>query len=285
MNNNDEQLFGNLSITAYPDGNEGMALSIFEAPCNEFLNTGGNFDNTCHNFTEESGAVADKDYPAAKQGAASVTDAQPQKIDEAATPYKAPIENIQSGNTDTVGGNEREQVADKESKSKYGKFKNPQELLKAYGELEKEFTRRSQRLKELEDGMAPFKSEKEWRGAVDKFFKETPSARAFAKEIAGEIIAHPELKQSRNCFNIALTHVLIDKFRTPEQLMSDGQFLKEYVLSSPVVKNAVIAEYLGSLRDGQPPHTMANGGMQIVAPAKRPGTIEEAGLMFLKNNK
>lgn len=191
-------------------------------------------------------------------------------------------------NDNTAGGGLRERAdVDKYNgkDTKYGKFKNPTELLKAYGQLEKEFTRRSQRLKELEEGVAPFKSEKEWKGAVDKFFEQTPSARAFAKDIANEIIAHPELKRSRDCFNIALTHVLIDKFRTPEQLMSDGQFLKEYVFNSPVVRDTVIAEYLSSLRNGQPPHTMANGGMQIVAPAKKPGSIEEAGLMFLKNNK
>ncbi|MDE6302888.1 MAG: hypothetical protein K2M36_04820, partial [Clostridia bacterium] len=167
----------------------------------------------------------------------------------------------------------------------YGKFKNPQELLKAYGELEKEFTRRSQRLKELESGKQPVKSEEDWKCAVDKFFNQIPAAKAFAKDIANEIIKNPELKEDANCLNVALVRVLADKFRTPEQLMQDGQFLNDYVLSSEKVRDAIIADYLDGVRGGMPPHTLSRGGLQCVAPKVKPRTIEEAGFMFLKNNK
>lgn len=169
---------------------------------------------------------------------------------------------------------------------KYGKFKTPEELLHAYGELEREFTRRSQRLKELESASAePFKSEEDWKAAVDKFFTETPSAKAFAKDIANEIIEHPELKRDKNCLSIALTRTLVNKFRTPEQLIEDGQFLNDYVLKSQRIKDAVIANYLQELRDGEPPLTLGGGGMQFATSPKMPKTIEEAGFMFLKQNK
>ena len=99
---------------------------------------------------------------------------------------------------------------EQQEEHKYGKFKNPEELLKAYGELEKEFTRRSQKLKELESAREEaFKSEEDWRAAVDKFFEETPSAKAFSKDIANEIIAHPELKKDKNCLSVALTRTLV----------------------------------------------------------------------------
>lgn len=59
-----------------------------------------------------------------------------------------------------------------------GKFKNPQELMRAYGELEKEFTRRCQRIKELENGAHKGEmSEEQWKEAVDKFFEKTPSGK------------------------------------------------------------------------------------------------------------
>ena len=182
-------------------------------------------------------------------------------------------------------------VQDKENidnteEHKYGKFKTPEELLRAYGELEKEFTRRSQKLKELENASAEaFKSEEDWRAAVDKFFEETPSAKVFSKDIANEIISHPELKKDKNCLSIALTRTLVSKFRTPEQLLSDGQFLKDYVLKSQAVKDAVIAEYLQGVRDGEPPYVLGGGGRQFATSAKSPKTIEEAGFMFLKQNK
>ena len=180
---------------------------------------------------------------------------------------------------------QKQEQQEKEDR-KYGKFKTPEELLHAYGELEKEFTRRSQRLKELENARnEPFKSDDDWKNAVDKFFEETPSAKVFAKDIANEIIAHPELKQDKNCLNVALTRTLVSKFRTPEQLMSDGQFLKDYVLCSKEVKDAVIKEYLQGIKAGEPPFVLGGGGLQFASSPKPPKTIEEAGFMFLKENK
>lgn len=79
----------------------------------------------------------------------------------------------------------------------------------------------------------------------------------------------PDLKRDKNCLSVALVKVLIDKFRTPEQLMQDGQFLKDYVLSSSKVKDAIINEYLQGLKDGQPPITLSANGMQCVAPSKK----------------
>ena len=181
---------------------------------------------------------------------------------------------------------EQKEEAKQPEERKYGKFKTPEELLHAYGELEKEFTRRSQKLKELESAKEePFKTDEDWKQAVDKFFTETPSAKAFAKDIANEILSHPELKKDKNCLNVALTRTLVAKFRTPEQLMSDGQFLKDYVLCSQEVKDAVISEYLRGIKAGEPPFILADGGMQCVTAPKVPRTIEEAGFMFLKDNK
>lgn len=182
----------------------------------------------------------------------------------------------------------REKKENEEQKEQnLGKFKNPQELLRAYGELEKEFTRKSQRLKELESGASENceLSEEKWKEAADKFFEKTPTAKPFAREIASKIMEEPSLKNDKDCFNVALTKVLLDKFRTPEQLMQDGQFLNDYVLSSDKVKSAVIEEYLRTLRAGQPPKTLADDGLACVSLARKPKTVEEAGIMFLKNNE
>lgn len=176
---------------------------------------------------------------------------------------------------------------DEQKQQNLGKFKNPQELLRAYGELEKEFTRKSQKLKELESGVDKNEemNEQKWKEATDKFFQQTPSAKPFAREIASKIMQEPSLKKDANCFNVALTKVLIDKFRTPEQLMQDGQFLTDYVLSSDVVKSKVIEQYLRSLKEGLPPKTLADDGLACVSPTRKPKTVEEAGIMFLKNNE
>lgn len=197
-----------------------------------------------------------------------------------------PEENAEGNENGGADADSATRNADEDiNEQKIGKFKNPQELLRAYGELEKEFTRRSQRLRELESGKQSLKSEEDFKVAVDKFFNEIPAAKAFAKDIANELINNPALREDANCLNVALLKVLTDKFRTPEQLMSDGQFLKDYVFSSEEVRDAIIENYLDGVRKGVPPYTLRGGGMQCVAPKVKPKTIEEAGFMFLKNNK
>ena len=195
---------------------------------------------------------------------------------------------IKTQTNKTAQGNSAESADKQDKKQSFGKFKNPEELLKAYQELEKEFTKKSQKLSKLEalaDGENQVFDDESFKVAADKFFENTPSAKPFAKDIALKIIENPELKKDKNCLSVALMQVLIDQFRTPEQLMQDGQFLNDYVLSSSKVKDAIIGAYLKDIRDGQPPATLSGDGLQCVAPSKKIRSIEEAGRMFLKNNE
>jgi hypothetical protein len=63
------------------------------------------------------------------------------------------------------------------------KFKSVEDLEKAYLALQKEFTRRCQRLskleKELKDSVEREETPEEWKGKVDKFFNENPHAKPF----------------------------------------------------------------------------------------------------------
>lgn len=201
--------------------------------------------------------------------------------------HNAQINEISDDERNASESGREKKEKEEQKEQNLGKFKNPQELLRAYSELEKEFTRKSQRLKELESGASENceLSEEKWKEAADKFFEKTPTAKPFAREIASKIMEEPSLKNDKDCFNVALTKVLLDKFRTPEQLMQDGQFLNDYVLSSDKVKGAVIEEYLRTLRAGQPPKTLADDGLACVSLARKPKTVEEAGIMFLKNNE
>ena len=204
--------------------------------------------------------------------------AQNNEFIKAKTAGETPICETQTIINDVPTSNENG-TNKQDNKQTFGKFKNPEELLKAYLELEKEFTKKSQKLKTLEasNDEQDF-DEESFKAAADKFFCETPSAKPFAKDIAIKIMEQPDLKRDKNCLSVALV-------RTPEQLMQDGQFLKDYVLSSSKVKDAIINEYLQGLQDGQPPITLSANGMQCVAPSRKIRSIEEAGRMFLKNNE
>ena len=64
----------------------------------------------------------------------------------AAPEDETPADEVRGTPAVTDGGNGKNEAL--------GKFRNPEELLKAYGELEREFTRRSQRLAEAEKKLA-----------------------------------------------------------------------------------------------------------------------------------
>ena len=56
---------------------------------------------------------------------------------------------------------------DKEETASYGKFKSSDELLNAYNALEAEFTRRSQRIKELEGKLESGRIAEEWTNRLN----------------------------------------------------------------------------------------------------------------------
>lgn len=170
------------------------------------------------------------------------------------------------------------------------KFKSVEDLEKAYNALQKEFTRRCQRLSKLEKELAEQpqmreETPEEWKGKVDKFFKENPHAKPFARAIAEEIVLDGSLRKRKDCLETALTRVLVNTYKAPKDLATDEEFLRNHVLTSDYVKKTVIEDYLKGLRAGKPPVLIGAKGQNTVAPRNKPKTIEEAGKMFCQNSK
>ena len=125
-----------------------------------------------------------------------------------------------------------------------GKFKDVQTLMKAYSDLEAEFTRRSQRLKELE-------KENKAEPNLDEE-KATPS------RTGGDCA--PPSKGDGAC-------------STPSQ-KSDDERIAE-ALSDKKVRDAIIGDYLRGLAENKIP--LVGGGGAVTAPRNTPKTVKEAG--------
>ena len=69
-----------------------------------------------------------------------------------------------------------------------GKFKNAQALLRAYSELEAEFTRRSQKLKALEDAVSQ-KSEAEGAAAEEELYRKVNENEGVRARVLGDYLA------------------------------------------------------------------------------------------------
>ena len=194
------------------------------------------------------------------------------------------VEDIFSADNEEKG---ESQTIEKETDKPSSKFKSVEELEKAYNSLEKEFTKRCQKLSQLEKEMKVMKTEtpEQWKAKVDKFFGETPDAKAFAKEMAEVISNDTSLRSRADCLEVALSRVLMKKYRSPKDLATDEEFLKEHILGSDFVKKAVIDRYMKDLRDGKPPVLMSRAGQNTVAPRNKPKTIADAGKLFQQNNR
>lgn len=148
-------------------------------------------------------------------------------------------ENIDKNLTDTQTAE-----AERNLGGDLGKFKNVDALLNAYNNLEAEFTRRSQRLKELEENaknLTEFKTE----GVADAskpLANDANLSVGVAKEVDEQAIE-----------------------RSLRKLFSSGE-----------IKDKIIEEYLKGVST-QKSAPLLDGGEIISAPVSRPKTIEQAG--------
>lgn len=167
--------------------------------------------------------------------------------------------------------------SDKENKDSFGKFRTVEELLKAYTSLESEFTKRSQKLKEMES----MSKQPDWEGKVSELIKTYPIAERFSAEIAKEIQDNNELIKSDSCLEKALLSVLSKGYKSPEELASDSVVV-DRVLSDEQNQEKIITSYLSKIKSKQSPITLPKGGAIPLTPPIKVTTIKEAGELAKK---
>ena len=167
------------------------------------------------------------------------------------------IENKENAAAEENTAQAGERVADRadaqtaEGKMKYGKFADAEGLLAAYENLEREFTRRSQRLKELEKALAR-DNEDSPRAA------QTDETSGGGQAAAG----NPDV--------------------SPEEETLDG-FLEKYVYSNKDITREVMRRYIDGLSRNEAP-SVINGrsGKMSLTPPKKPRSIKEASRLAEK---
>ena len=158
---------------------------------------------------------------------------------------------------------------DKKQETSYGKFTSAEELLKAYAALESEFTKRSQRLKELEADRKAVEKVDEVKSFMEKY----PVAERFAEELKEEIAKTAGAEKG---YEGALLNVLSRKVKTEDEMARDEKVISK-VLSAAENKEYVINGYLERIRENSSFKSLPKGGAIPVAPSYRAGSIKEAG--------
>ena len=210
----------------------------------------------------------------------------------------------------TQAGQEQENTAPEKVSTDLGKFRSVDALVKAYEALQSEFTRRSQRLKELErEADNSYASAEGGRGEkngaeklrksaaqkraetkdFDTFVSELESVRAQTEKTPKTQAEQPEIPIKGELVQDALeSEIGIEQTNAKpsvaggrgEETLSDDA-LYELVQKDEKVRLKIIGEYLTSIgRSGAP--LMKGGTGTLVAPPLKPKTIDEAGNMALR---
>lgn len=182
-----------------------------------------------------------------------------------------------------------------EGSASVGKFASSDELLKAYKNLEAEFTRKCQQLKEAErrsepseeasakEGSAPLYEGEEWDDKVAAFLGKYPIAEEYAKEISAVLSEDRALAEQENCLEVALGRALARSYRKPESMIEDEEFLEKYVYANDKIRDKVIRDYVQGLSPlAGAPRTLPHGGAAAIIPPTRARSVEEAGAMAQK---
>lgn len=168
-----------------------------------------------------------------------------------------------------------------EKGSQLGKFKDAESLLSAYNSLQAEFTRKCQRLSELEKNeqkVEPIFCKSDWQSKVSNFLAENQDAKKFASEISQEILSNPSLQNSENALDIAWAKVVSKKYKSPDDVINDDKFVNDFVLSNEQIKQKVLSKYIKDIESRKiPPLVTSSQGGDIAFPtSKKANTLSEA---------
>ncbi len=162
---------------------------------------------------------------------------------------------------DNISDNEETAVS-------YGKFKSAESLYEGYQQLQKEFTKKCQVLKELENRVGDNKH------ILDKMIEVNPELGQFADELKNV--------SDVSGISLKLAELLAGKINEPCNIINDENFLNNYVYQNEGIINKIVSDYLDSLVSIKIPQTISKGGNSYVSPTYRPRTLNEAGKMAKK---
>lgn len=191
------------------------------------------------------------------------------------------LKNGEQPEAQVVHAVEMENEGTKEAEgSPLGKFKDAQALLGAYNELQSEFTRKCQKLSEVQkrldeqkldqnvDNGKEIKKEFAWDNKLESFLQMHKNASGMVEDITNEMIENNS-EINDDAIEKAYLSVLEKNFQPHENLAKNEEFLNKYIYSNDVIKNKIINDYVSSLQDIKSPIQVASVG-QIGSVASTP---------------
>ncbi len=190
---------------------------------------------------------------------------------------------IENKTVDTSQTAEAENSLGEKESSSRKKFSNNQDLLNAYNSLEAEFTRRCQKIKELErENETLKKSEQTLRNSEKqalqrgKVFKEQyPETQNILKSLY-EIAANSG-DDADGFLERAYVNYLKGEIEKNNNYYSSEEYILTKAVDLPSVKDKIIREYLVGVTHSKPTvGQFAGNGESLLSPPSTPKTLKEA---------
>ena len=168
------------------------------------------------------------------------------------------------------------QHSEAENGETVGKFKDANALLEAYNNLEKEFTKKCQRLSELEKDK--IKEEEELNKKVEEklalFLSSNGEATNYKDELVEKVKSDDSLKKMDDPFGYVWAEMVFDKIKN--QKTSD-EAVKNYILGNENLKNAVIESYINQLSENKSPIIISSNGNRVATvDTQNPANLDDA---------
>jgi len=138
-----------------------------------------------------------------------------------------------------------------------GKFKSQSDLLKAYQNLEAEFTRKSQKLKELEKSLSesedkqheeaevtPVYLNEDWSEKVSEFLTQNPNAKNYASEICEMVLNDKQIAESNCPLDTAWQKIATKNFVDKNSIISDSEFVENFILNNEKLIDKIVSKYI-----------------------------------------
>ncbi len=173
-------------------------------------------------------------------------------------PATEPAEVLHKTNDESVVS----EAGSSDEKGEFGKFKSAAALLEAYKSLEAEFTRKSQRLCELEKEKSQQATlcKQNVAEKLETFLKEREDATPFADQIRKDC----EQMEGNVDFDGLLAKAMIENLASGKSKL-DNPLIQKYVFQDEELKNHVIESYMRKLKSSSTPFLLHGDGGQRVA--------------------
>ena len=178
---------------------------------------------------------------------------------------------------------EPENISENSDSSILGRFKDAKTLLEAYNNLQAEFTRKSQRLADIQKNLNENALSSN-NDSLENILNGSTDSDKYKKEIEEILNNDTDISNLPNRNQVAFKIIKETERRIAETL-NNQEYMDKYIETNQSIKDRIITNYLSTLNDAQHAPKVISGNASNIyfSPSiSAPKTLKEAGDIFSK---